>query len=68
MKSLISFLVTGILAGCGAMPEFFKTIDDIATNDAITVEVDKDAIKKDTDVHIIVDVVNKDEAPTSVSK
>lgn len=45
------------------MPEMFKTIDDIATDDAITVQVDRDAIKKDTDVHIIVDVLNKDAPP-----
>lgn len=53
-----------MLTGCSAMmPELFKTIDDIATDDAITVQVDRDAIKKDTDVHILVDVVNKDPKP-----
>jgi hypothetical protein len=61
MKTLISIIAMAILSGCSAMvPDMFKTIDDIATDDAITVQVDRDAIKKDTDVHIIVDVVNKD--------
>lgn len=61
MKLLISLLAGAMLTGCSAMmPEMFKTIDDIATDDAITVQVDRDAIKKDTDVHILVDVVNKD--------
>ncbi len=69
MKILISVISLMTLAGCGAalltgcaaaLPEMFKTIDDIATDDAITVAVDRDAIKKDTDVHIIVDVINKD--------
>ncbi len=45
------------------MPEFFKTVDDIATDDAITIKVDRDAFKKDTDVHILVDVLNKDAPP-----
>lgn len=37
-----------------------KAIDDIATDDAIKISVDRDAIKKDTDVHITVDVINKE--------
>ncbi len=57
----ISLLALLFLPGCAAMmPDMFKTIDDIATDDAITVQVDRDAIKKDTDVHILVDVINKD--------
>lgn len=61
MKLLISLMFGVMLSGCSAMmPDMFKTIDDIATDDAITVQVDRDAIKKDTDVHILVDVVNKD--------
>lgn len=61
MKILISIITMALLSGCSAMvPDMFKTIDDIATDDAITVQVDRDAIKKDTDVHILVDVLNKD--------
>ena len=62
MKFLISVLGSATLVGCSAMmPDMFKTIDDIATDDAILVQVDRDAIKKDTDVHILVDVLNKDQ-------
>lgn len=69
MKALISLLAMIGLTGCAAMmPDMFKTIDDIATDDAITVQVDRDAIKKDTDVHIIVDVVNKDVKEQVASK
>lgn len=61
MKIISILALAGMLSGCSAMmPEMFKTIDDIATDDAITVQVDRDAIKKDTDVHILVDVLNKD--------
>jgi hypothetical protein len=43
------------------MPELFKTVDDIATDDAVTIKVDKDAFQKNTDVHVIVDVINRDQ-------
>ena len=42
------------------MPELFKTVDDVATDTAIRVEVDKEALQKDTDVEITVHVLNKD--------
>lgn len=68
MKYLISILGMLSLTGCAQMmPDLFKTVDDIATDDAIsvTVDVDRDAIKADTDVKIVlnVDVVNKDDPP-----
>lgn len=40
------------------MPDFFKTADDVLTDDAITVKVDRDAIRDGIDVHVLVDVVN----------
>lgn len=43
------------------MDPFFKTVDDIATDDCIIIKVDRDAFKKDTDVKIMVDVLNKDQ-------
>lgn len=58
----LPLLVLPLITGCSAMmPDMFKTIDDMATDTAIKVEVDKEAFKKETDVHIIVDVINKDE-------
>lgn len=45
------------------MPELFKAVDDIATDTAIKVEVDKEAFQKDTDVSVAVEVKNKDHAP-----
>lgn len=61
--SLFAILI--FLNSCAAMmPDMFKTLDDIATDDAITVKVDRDAFKKDTDVHVLVDVVNKDPKPS----
>jgi starvation-inducible outer membrane lipoprotein len=58
------FLTTFLVTGCATLPELYKTVDDIATDDAITVKVDRDAFKKDTDVNVIVEVKNKDPLKT----
>jgi len=58
MKLILVSLLAMFLPAC--TPEFFKTADDILTNDAITVQVDKDAFQKDTDVRVNVEVVNKE--------
>lgn len=60
----ISTLSLMILPGCAeVMPGLFKAVDDIETDQAIRVEIDKEALQKDTNIHVIVDVVNKDETP-----
>lgn len=66
MKIIMIITMTMMLSGCASMPELFKTVDDIATDDCVTIKVDRDAFKKDTDVHIVLDVVNKD-APKSAT-
>lgn len=47
------------LMSCTGAADFYKTADDILTDDAITIKVDRDAIRDNIDVHIVVDVVNK---------
>lgn len=59
MKIKLIFILL-FLNSCTAMPELFKTVDDVATDTAIRVEVDKEALQKDTDVEITVHVLNKD--------
>jgi hypothetical protein len=54
-----------LLTSCTAAPDFFKAADDVLTDDAITIKVDRDAIREGIDVHVLVDVVN---GKTSVSK
>lgn len=48
-----------LFTSCSAMPQLFHTIDDIATDDAITVKVDKDAFSEETDVTVNVYIKNK---------
>lgn len=60
MKTLISVAFATLLVGCSSIiPDMMKTIDSVATEDAITIQVDRDALNKDTDVHVLLDVVNK---------
>jgi hypothetical protein len=55
---LCSVLVS--LSGCNYLPEIAKDIDDIATDCAIKVEIDKAAMQKDTNVNINVGVTNSE--------
>lgn len=49
------------MTGCQSlMPGLFQTVDDIATDTAVQIQVDKAAIQKDTDIIISVKVQNKD--------
>lgn len=49
------------LSGCSAMmPGLFQTVDDIATDTALRVEIDREAFQKDTDVNVSIEVKNKD--------
>jgi len=42
------------------LPQLAQSLEDIETDTAIMVEVDKEAMQKETDLHILVDVVNKE--------
>ncbi len=55
----LSFIGLLILSACATLPDLYKSIDDISTDDAITIKVDKDAFQKDTDVSVSVKIKNK---------
>ena len=55
MKFVLLILLP-LTCGCATMPELYKAIDDVATDDAIVVKVDRDAVKKDKDVTVNVEV------------
>ncbi len=57
--SLVSLSM--LLTGCSQMlPGLFSAVEDIETQEAITLTVDKEAFQKDTDVKISIEVTNKD--------
>jgi len=45
---------------CAAFTPIMDDVEKIADNDAITLKCDKDTFQKNTDVHIAIDVINKD--------
>jgi hypothetical protein len=59
---LISFVAfSTLLTGCAQLlPGLFSAVEDIETQEAITLTVDKEAFQKDTDVKISIEVTNKD--------
>jgi hypothetical protein len=60
IKITIAMLLTIGLTGCaGIMPDVAQIVHDISDT-AISIEINEQAIKNDTDVHVIVDVINKD--------
>lgn len=60
MKILLIFLSTMILSGCSSMMSLF-TSDDMKNATSISVAVDKEAFEKNSNVHVVVDVINMHE-------
>ncbi len=62
MKKLINFIfISFLLTGCsGLWPDVAKTLDDIETDNAIRIEINKAAILKETDIKINIEVIKKD--------
>ena len=62
LYNLISFVALSLLlTGCAQLlPGLFSAVEDIETQEAITLTVDKEAFQKDTDVKISIEVTNKD--------
>ena len=62
LYKLFSFVsLSLLLTGCAQMlPGLFSAVEDIETQEAITLTVDKEAFQKDTDVKISIEVTNKD--------
>lgn len=61
LRHVLFISMTLFLSGCSAMmPGLFQTVDDIATDTALRVEIDKEAFQKETDVNVSIEVKNKD--------
>lgn len=49
-----------LLTGCNAIPEALQTAEDIIDDNAIDIKISREAIKKDTNVTICVQLSNVD--------
>ncbi len=58
MNIIIMSSLSFILSSCSALPGLFQSVDDIATDTAIKIEIDKAAISRDTEIHITLDITN----------
>ena len=62
----IIFSAMFLLPACSGMDQFFKSADDVLTDDAVTVKCDRECFQnEDVNVHVQVDIVNKEPIPTS---
>jgi len=60
MKLIFIVFLALILNSCAGMwPDMAKTIDDIATDGVIQVQVDKEAFQKQTNTRINIEIINE---------
>jgi len=62
----MKFLVVPImfLTACSSLPQLYQAAEDIADDDAIKVQVSREAISKQTDVSVSIDVKNNSTTTT----
>jgi starvation-inducible outer membrane lipoprotein len=58
MKNTIWVLILTMLSSCSALPQLYQAAEDIADDDAVKVVVSREAIQKQTDVTVSVDIKN----------
>ena len=50
------FVLMALLTSCGTLPQLYKSVEDIADNDAIDVMVSKDAFENKKNVIVLITV------------
>lgn len=60
MRYPISTAVLMLLTSCSALPQMFTAIEEMSTDEAVQAIVYKNAMLKDTDIKVSIDVINKD--------
>jgi len=58
MKHLLLLPLFVFMTGCQTLPSLYQAAEDIADDTAIKVEVSREAISKQTDVNLTIDVKN----------
>ena len=59
---LYPFVCFIFFTSCTALPQLYQAAEDIADDNAIKVEISREAITKQTDVRVVIDVKNNPEA------
>lgn len=58
-KYLLFILLALSLYSCSALPQISKDIEEIATDNAVRVEIQKGALKDEANIHLDLNVTNK---------
>lgn len=58
MRLIFWLPISALLVGCSATSPFFKAVEDIGTDNAIKIEIQKEALERDTDIQILLDIGN----------
>lgn len=60
MKWIVFISLAAFSMSCQALPQLFQATEDIADDTAIKMEVSKEAISRQTDLNLQMNVSNKD--------
>lgn len=65
IKQMTNFIVLItlplVLTSCsGLTPDLFRAVDDIATDGVVSIQIDKEAFKKNVEIHLNLDIQNKE--------
>lgn len=66
MKYLLFLMIMTLTYSCDTLPSLYQAAEEIADDEAISIQVSREAIQKQTDVKVSLDVVNNPQitAPT----
>jgi hypothetical protein len=55
---LINILAVFLLTSCQALPQLYQAAEDIADDEAVQVKISREAIQKQTDITISIEIKN----------
>lgn len=55
---MLYLLLMSLVTSCNALPQLYQAAEDIATDEAIEINVSREALQKETNLSINVDVTN----------
>jgi starvation-inducible outer membrane lipoprotein len=50
-----------LLSACSSLPQLYNAAEDVADDTAVKVELSKECFAKETDVHVNVEILNKEQ-------
>lgn len=60
MKKMIMIAAAFMMTGCASLPQLYTAAEEVLDDNAIKIEIQKEAMKADTDVQVDVYIINKE--------